>query len=228
MKQKLILFLLLIFYNLSFGGIKMMVGNNNSGILGSNEFTNNSISYELEISRETDSKFFDMWSFGINLSEIGMENLNCRIDKTLSNTTSIMDVYVKIRYAEIPIRFHKNIFPKNKFNISFFIGPSLFYPLKNNSEFISIDSYNEKLEGKSDYLHGDTAPLLINTELGLNTGVNLNYSFLGFHYNYSVFLTSLNRIENIGITEKLQVSNFSFYIDLTRLIKILNKNHTGY
>lgn len=219
MKQKSIIFLVLIFYNISFGGIKMMVGSNNSGILNSNKFTNSSMSYELEISKNLNSKFFDAWSCGINISDIGMEKFNCRIDDTLFNTTSYMDVYVNIRYAEIPIRFHKNIFNRNNFTTSIFMGPSLFFPLKNNSNFISVTSFDEKLEGKPKYFHGDPAPIIVNTELGLNTGVDINYSFVGFHYNYSFFLTSLNHIDNFGITEKLQVSNYSVYIDMNKIIR---------
>ena len=217
-KPKPISFLVLLWVNLSFGGIKVMIGTNKSGILNSKEMTNNSHSYELEISKKLNSKFLDECSYGINISEIGMEELYCRIDKTLSITTSFFDVYVKIRYAEIPLKFHKNVVSKNKFTASFFIGPSLFYPLKNNSKFIRITNYNEKLEGKPKYLHGDTAPLFINTEIGLNTGINIKYGFLGLHYNYSVFLTPLNHIENFSIPEKLHVSNFSLFIDVSKLI----------
>lgn len=223
LKRKTIFLLIMLLANLSFGEFKVMIGTNNSGIFGSNEFTNNSYSYELEISKNLNSKIFDKWSFGINLSEIGMEELNCRIDKTLSNTTSFMDVYVKIRYAELPIKFHKNVFSKNNFATSIFMGPSLFFPLKNNSNFISITSFDEKLEGKPKYLHGDSAPLIMNTEIGLNVGAEIKYSFIGFHYNYSLFLTSLNRIENFGITEKLQVSNFSLFVDAFELVKKIKK-----
>ena len=223
LKRKTIFLLIMLLVNLSYGEVKVMIGTNKSGILGSKEMPTNSYSYEFEISKKMNSKFFDKWSCGLNVSEIGMENLNCRIDKSLSNTTSYMDVYVKIRYAEIPIKFHKNVFSRSNFATSFFIGPSLFYPLKNNSNFISVTSYDEKLEGKPKYLHGDSAPLIINTEIGLNAGAEIKYSFIGFHYNYSLFLTSLNHIENFSITEKLQVLNYSLFVDIIELFKKIRK-----